>query len=682
MSPLFTAVRRALLPCLPCAALLAACAALPPSASAQYQSAAGWHPVKPNGTVGSDTLGDPYVFYSYDWSPLSLVFGGVHGPYRYDTYSGTEVYTPNTSSGFQYLDGGPSYPPYPGQPTPPDRTLNLTIGGTSTIKYQWVPPNDPVSGLPDFRDFPAPPLFVLGRVDGRAKAYSNSGDLSGVSGRGSFADGFGDPAFSFTGVPGDTGLQTGWGVLSAVGSPAQVHLSPGVSVSLLGTGTGSAVGGGQIAESVFPITLSAPYPFERPDLGDGYNQYVYDTQPNGELDVVSQILLPGASSDDAIWMLADPTTPYADLYFTPTISGQQPYQWQPYSGSIIPRTITPTKTVTDGLSFVGLPQDDSGFGDHTAVMKVYSNYSYHDSQAAHIQTFFDGESIASNWPGADGRPNWFYYYNQIYPYNQFQYQGVSYDLQPHPGTIGAYSPELTAVGASTAEDTTNPTSISLNPDLWRFSVVVGPKTLNSVNLPVFIISSEKKIVNIGVMKLKGINAYERVCAHEQAHIKLWLGCKDQTGIFAFPPFRNPLAPGSTDPYPWIDNKGNPIVDTDGDGIPDNVEREYGLEPTEADSTGFFTENGRVDAGTFGDVECLCEIAALGEVVKHKGDCLVDWSSTGLQYGSHPMYPDVPPGVFYPYEFLPTDIAYPFPSIDPPGSSLMDWDQIISDIASK
>jgi len=62
------------------------------------------------------------------------------------------------------------------------------IHGTSTIKYQWVPPLN-AAGQPDGVNFPAPPLFVLGSI-GLSGSLTGS---DGMSGSGSLADGWGEP---------------------------------------------------------------------------------------------------------------------------------------------------------------------------------------------------------------------------------------------------------------------------------------------------------------------------------------------------------------------------------------------------------------------------------------------------------------------------------------------------------
>ena len=55
----------------------------------------------------------------------------------------------------------------------------------------------------------------------------------------------------------------------------------------------------QLNGLAFPITLSAPDPFGRPDLGDGKNQFVYDaTTPAANLVLPGIIGVPDASADD------------------------------------------------------------------------------------------------------------------------------------------------------------------------------------------------------------------------------------------------------------------------------------------------------------------------------------------------------------------------------------------------
>lgn len=130
-----------------------------PQADAQYPGGdgnypgAGWHPIKPAvppapPAIGNDPLGDPNVYSSYDWTLLDDIrLDGSHGKYM------------EASEGGLGMIGGGN----PGSATYTIKGLPDTPGSKSTIKFQWVVPNN-AAGQPDLTDYPMPPLFVLGSI--------------------------------------------------------------------------------------------------------------------------------------------------------------------------------------------------------------------------------------------------------------------------------------------------------------------------------------------------------------------------------------------------------------------------------------------------------------------------------------------------------------------------------------
>ena len=113
MSPLFAAVRRAALLCLPFAAIFVAGVTLSPHADAQYPGggsgsgypggpAPGWHPVKPDGTLGNDVLNTDANFSVYD-STRHVMAMKVDGQQSQTAnyqlfYTGTAINHPNSDS--------------------------------------------------------------------------------------------------------------------------------------------------------------------------------------------------------------------------------------------------------------------------------------------------------------------------------------------------------------------------------------------------------------------------------------------------------------------------------------------------------------------------------------------------------------------------------------------------------
>jgi len=671
MSPLSVAVRRAAFLLVPFVAVFTAAITLSPHAAAQYPGgypgggSGGGYPGGGSypGSFGwaaqprpGNTPITPYRFQDYDWTGMPVT--ATVTDYAGKVYDSSYTTAPNIGHGGTLAEhdiNGTSPFNSVGSGSYAAASMHFTVTGTATYKWRWVPPLN-AAGQPDLVNFPAPPLFVLGRVDGHV--WTDPRDLTntlGLTAAGAldsgFGDGWGGKVSSYPQLVPAAGTGPARKVLAAGagGQDAQLYsvgMSPSVSLDIAGISIGpgsteghpiiTGNGGGSAAVNAqpFPITLSAPNPLTNPQLGDGTNQYAYDSGLPGKVNVPAVISLPGASTDDTSWMV---TGNHADVAVVSAISGQQPHIWEAFENYI---------GFGGYFTYAGLPTtyngslgDSNSFGNHLAVMKVDGRVS----QFAHFQTFFDGQNTTSNWPNSDGSPDWFHYYDQIYHRNQFNYNGQSYEL-----IDGGYRSDLGPLGASQVRDTE---PVSTNPAFWQFNIVLGPNTLNTLDLPVFDVNASGKIQNIGVMKIKGIHQWERVCAHEQAHIKLELGCKDQTGIFFFPKFYD--AQGNPVNYPWMDTSGNPIVDTTGGGIPDNVKIKYGLNPDSGDSTLYFTYAGRVNADAIGDVECLCEIAALGEVLNRK-DWKLDWSNEGLQYGQHPTQArpnyNGPFGSFFPFAF--------------------------------
>ena len=102
MSPLFAAVRRAALLWVPFAAIFVAGVTLSPHADAQYPGggsrsgypggpAPGWHPVKPDGTLGNDVLNTDANFSVYDSTRLDVLRTGTN---RTGSSSSTPASTP------------------------------------------------------------------------------------------------------------------------------------------------------------------------------------------------------------------------------------------------------------------------------------------------------------------------------------------------------------------------------------------------------------------------------------------------------------------------------------------------------------------------------------------------------------------------------------------------------------
>ena len=131
-----------------------------------------------------------------------------------------------------------------------------------------------------------------------------------------------------------------------------------------------------------PIVLSAPDVFGRPDLGDGRNQYVYDSVNEGKLLLPVTTSVAGAGSEDLSTIAQA-----IDWVVNPVPPGLQPYTRVPGTESIIPNSTTIYGNVLGSLVFVGQPAQNTQFGARTVTLRVNGS----NSQRAQAQSFFPGQ---------------------------------------------------------------------------------------------------------------------------------------------------------------------------------------------------------------------------------------------------------------------------------------------------
>lgn len=350
------------------------------------------------------------------------------------------------------------------------------------------------------------------------------------------------------------------------------------------------------------ITLSSPNPSGRPDLGDGSNQYTYGgQQPDGYLFVPGTTTVVGGTQDMAQWLIDNNTI---DMKVEgPSISGAFSHTW-----SVVGNQIGVATNYTDeyGMAgstdtqwvFKGLPDNNIGFGNHEVNLYVQGT----NTQTAHIQTFYSGD--ASNWPGSDGTPNWYHYYQDA---------GYTWAYGYDPDTDHAGWAQCSPINVDDGTGTNQTIVIG-----ETYSAALGPAAPKRPVIPVFGRNSDtNRIMQIGrLYSTKGIFSYLDVEGHELEHIALWL--------------HNDSVP------PWL---APDVVDSDGDSIPDDVEKRYGLDPEDADTTGVYGGMAGTDNEGQGDVECLCDIAGLGKVLSNGSAWYDDWADFGVQHGPRsPLFP--------------------------------------------
>lgn len=638
-----------------------------PPASAQYPGgypgsgpSPGWSAIDPNGNLGSPGLVDVSTFYNFDWTRLYLARNTVTNGISSDDYSGPYQFS---SAGSISVGGSPSG----------CTEATVLINGTSTVKWKWTPPNNPLTGQPDWVNFPAPPLFVLGRITAASTAYNGAGGSTtpkGVTAYGDVTDGWGwNPSFnSIPGsAPADDAENPRRHVLAAVasGSNFQVTMSPTAYLEAsASTNTGGGSGGygygygssgsmdgfTGLSEAAMPIMLSSPNPLTNPQLGDGSNQFVYsgDT-PDGYLYVPGAINVAGASSADAQWLVDNKLVDMAIL--NSVIPNTFTHQWA-VNGSTInintPNNNYPNYQPNTWI-FKGLPDGNDGFGNHDANLYVQGNLA----QTAHIQTFYN--ATAHNYPRAEMdfwvdnyyTPNWFYYFEQAYP-NTTTYdpQLIDFVGNPTPNAVGmaqcqgywdeSVSPNRKVVENSMTKMNAGALTIGGDP----------ADTQPGRGIPVFEINSTTNYLDyLGQMYVKGIYSYLYINAHEKKHNDLQIS----NDCIA------PTYDGSTPP--------DAPADTDGDWMTDAAEAKYHLDYKRRDTTGYYSDRNFFPEGrqyTNADTEAICDIAGLNAVLSNPNAWQKDWSDAGVQYGAR--------GAYFPYEYVPAYGASP--SNLPPDSTVV------------
>ncbi len=466
-------------------------------------------------------------------------------------------------------------------------SANVVVSGTSTFKWQWTPIDLNNDGQPDWSLFPPDPLYVLARLENsicRSTLYSPP-NADGLNAAGDISDGWGwtdhfdglphqIPADPATALPRRKILQTALG-----GTVAAATMSPSLSVS----GTGTEIGARgtvslQYYETMSAIILSQPDVFGMPRIGDGKNQFYYDsTMPNGQLLVSLEATVPGAGSANTAWLIADsPPLGHVGWAVQPPIPGWSGYTKHSNGDDIWPES----PDIHGGISafaaaYVGLPSSNDDFnpdnGKRTVVLKVDGN----DSQRAQIQIFF--WPTAQNHGGAlgGGEPNWYFYYDQVYLTDAIHFYS--------PNTFSAYLPN---------------DWIRISDDAW------GGSDVPAFQLPSDVPGQPPSLVLwTGRLHVQGVHHYIHVMAHEQGHRK-----GNQLGLI------HPV-------------QGPEDSDWDGDNVPNDNETQLHLDPGNPDTTGAYGGNLK------GDDQLIADVHAFGVLRDQKGTWTKDWAVFGLQGGA-------------------------------------------------
>ena len=349
---------------------------------------------------------------------------------------------------------------------------------------------------------------------------------------------------------------------------------------------------GSYSVKILTPHLTAPDPSGHPETGDGTNQFVYDTTTSkGYLFLPGTISIAGANHDETNWFLNDlhyAQSSHVGLKFDlPADSTLLSYGWQIGTGQIIVKR--GDQLNLDDVAFQGLPNANSGFGNHLETLTIDGN----PYEPAHIQTFFTG--TASNYPGADtdktnngfDTPNWYHYYNVPYP------------------ATGAYEPNST----EHAYSWTSPQS--------PYTIRIHDGAYGTYRFNVFCLSNPiitgEKLKLLGQLEVTGIDCYIYTCAHELGHKTLLV----QGGVYD------------------VDASGNPTgLSGDGDQLIDTWEDAHHMNSLISNTADY----PNLPVGDVVDNEILADIPALKAVLDSKDMWDLDWAQPGLQYtGGTPLY---------------------------------------------
>lgn len=615
------------------------------------------------------------------------------------------------SSGKMYIRNGSDNRPQVVQRTNGYRSYVCDISGVSTYKWRWRAAPNPDRPHNDLtksanapgQPFPAPQLYALGYLYPFASAQrvvaSGGTDAQftlDFSGKGDVMDGW-YPSWhpQYTTIPASvpTVSDFRYKILTATmeadadepnAMNAKVTLAPKAHSELKMVNTASTIKGKAdcgTAEGIFPLMLGAPTPKVRPDLGDQGDvytpttafQYVYGSDPNtaanllkipGEIwltcDVQGSFSGSAASAGEANWLLQTPDPTRAGrfvhsvgLQFDSNIPTNDLLGWSlnAAQGGI---TVNTAGYTGNNFVFGSLPASNDSFGNHTLTLQVNTDPTHVPevlngvSDTAHFQTFYKGTD--STWPGSDGKPNWWHYYNQVFPAT---------------GSINPQTPVYSAsylAGAGPSKTTTiigetNPLNcaITIQDDAYKKPDDAG------AFMRVFDISPDvdpqtgtNLVRYIGKLYLGGLAWYTYVAAHEQGHVISYV-TPDGTGA------GNIIAPRN--------GKYNPplIVNTsdDEDDVSDWWENTHHLNPYRPDTTHGLANYGSAGDSNVEDDQILADIPALGQVLGFAGANAwnKDWADGGLNFGApyfvKDLYPAAPgevprtgqPLVFY-MKFIP------------------------------
>lgn len=568
--------------------LMSLLAALP--ASAQFNG--GWVAYQ-NPNAPPYVPGSLYDWTGFTWTTTQVAANGV------STTSTGHPYASSSSIASSNVGGNTN------------QSVSYSTSGVATYEWLWSPTGSNITA-------PPPSMYVLARVSGGLSLAPNAvGRTAGLGGKALLSFAGSASAYTF----GSLAPVTQYKVMPASGGKiSSVAISPALSGTLSGSTPTGDVGYTSylVSTGAFPIVLSSPDPMGRPDLGDGKNQYVYDSQqPEGYLTVPATANAVGASSADTAWL-----SPHVSLSVSPAMqTGAQPFQWLSAGSQMYVYALGsyPSGSSYPGAAFIykGLPPNNTYFGNHLMTMNVDGVAS----QTANYQLFFNG--AASNWPGSDGvTPNWYHYYQQAAP------ASILYD------------PVLSAGGSCTM-------GYLFNHNTKQYIITGNILTMGSSAaryspVPAFEVGASGLIRTAGTVKIKGILSYLYVYGHELGHLAAYTQHVQ---------------------VPYID--GTPpagIVDSDGDGVPDTWEIAHHLDPEDPDTAKYYTRTGGVDNGK-GDAENLASMTGLGRVVQYSNLWQQDWADLGVQYGKRPSY--------VPFEYDPLDLSQ-IPSNSIPSTVLTDW----------
>lgn len=442
--------------------------------------------------------------------------------------------------------------------------LLITLG-ESRFKWKWEPKIEHATQQIDRENFKGTfPFFVVARMDAHAELANFQGSAADPTMFVSIDSHLPHPSLPSLDLygPGTFQFNT-WDIIEPEGRDINRYfgLTPTVMHHMVGIDEGYPTNTGdlwdrRLAESVHPITLDMPpnattvgafngygKVFGIPVKGDMYNKFMFDGILDGDtgtdtlrLPIATHIPRLPIGNNQTPGLLSTLTSK-VDWTLTngELLAGLQPFTKETSTELITPKTID-----VSGLVVKASLSKNPHFGNFKIQLMVDTGGGagageWVGSQHSKFQAFFKPDAYTHPDAITTSTPNWWYYYNQVYPVEEFAlYSGEEPSRMEYATGI-----------------------------VW-----IADDAPRSKVFPVFKHDAFGYVRCVGVVTVWGLLAYIFTANHEREHWRdAFVG--DETGTFLLPPEYN-------------EGTGE-FIDEDEDGLRDSWEVVHHLNPSAYDS---------------------------------------------------------------------------------------------------